>query len=323
MVPTEIPNRIALARTQASRPDQLRPLTDMKPGHCYEGEDGGLYGHGQNQPPREHLAAATAQAARVQPLDALGVPAEHGVVGLLAVGFSNTYLDFREFVGLTRHERRLSAAVRPVNGAQFHAGSAAWAFAESTGASSDPDPWHGLESRLDQSGVSALQIQTAWIKLTPREPSLLGGFPLHAVQMASDLRIILQRLMRRFPNLRLAFLSSRTFGGYAVTPLSPEPYAYESAFGVRSLIQEQIRGGAALNFDSARGPVRSPLLLWGPYLWAAGARGREKDDLVWTPADFAADGTHPSAAGARKVAQLLLTFLKTDPAATPWFLAPE
>ena len=321
IVSHSIPDCTAIARAQDARLHQLRALTDLKPGDLYEGEDGGLYGQGRNQPPREHFEAAMARAARVQPLDALGVPDTHGLVGLLAVGFSNTFLEFREFVSLMRREPRLSAAMRPVNGAQFHADSAAWAGRESPDASGGESPWHGLEERLAQSGVSALQIQTAWIKLTPREPSTLGGFPAHADRTASDLRIVSQRLMRRFPNLRLTFLSSRAFGGYAVTRLSPEPYAYESAFALRSLILEQIRGSESLNFDCAKGPVRSPLLLWGPYLWASGAAGRERDDLVWMRDDFGDDGTHPSTAGARKVAHQLMTFMTTDPAATPWFLA--
>ena len=38
--------------------------------------------------------------------------------------------------------------------------------------------------------------------------------------------------------------------------------AYESAFSVRWLIQEQIKGDPRLNYDPAKGAVRSPLLLW-------------------------------------------------------------
>lgn len=293
----------------------------MGPDDRYKGEDGGLYGRGRNQPPRAHDVAARAQAARVRLLDAGGMPDEHGLVGLLAIGFSNTFLEFREFASLMRREPQVSDGVRPVNGAQFHAGSATWAMREPPDTPSTDGPWHALEERLACTQVTALQVQAAWIKLTPREPSAFGDFPGHADRMTSDLRTVLQRLMRRFPNLRLAFLSSRTFGGYALTKLSPEPYAYESAFSVRALIQEQMRGDPALNFDSARGPVRSPLLLWGPYLWAHGLDGRQQDDLVWTREDFGDDGTHPSTVGARKAAHQLMAFLKSSSAAAPWFLA--
>ena len=41
------------------------------------------------------------------------------------------------------------------------------------------------------------------------------------------------------------------------------------------------------------------------------------------PADFAADGTHPSALGREKVGGMLLDFMLTSPSAAPWFAVPE
>jgi lysophospholipase L1-like esterase len=66
--------------------------------------------------------------------------------------------------------------------------------------------------------------------------------------------------------------------------------------------------------------TRSPLLLWGPYLWAEGTKGRKIDSLVWERADFGADGVHPSDSGRQKVADLLLRFLTSDPQARTWFV---
>ncbi len=130
---------------------------------------------------------------------------------------------------------------------------------------------------------------------------------------------ILNGLKERFPNLRIAYLSSRIYAGYAKSTLNPEPYAYESAFVVRWLIQDQINGEPSLNYDADKGPVKSPLLLWGPYLWADGEKGRKIDGLVWKPEDLAGDGTHPSDSGRRKVAERLLDFVKTDSTASGWF----
>ena len=39
--------------------------------------------------------------------------------------------------------------------------------------------------------------------------------------------------------------------------------------------------------------LAAPIILWGPYLWADGVKGREGDKLVYTREDLAADGTHP------------------------------
>ena len=77
-------------------------------------------------------------------------------------------------------------------------------------------------------------------------------------------------------------------------------------------IADQIAGSADLNYDAAKGPVRSPWIAWGPYLWADGTKGRKQDSLVYLREDLGPDGTHPSESGRRKVALQLLEFLKTD-----------
>ena len=168
--------------------------------------------------------------------------------------------------------------------------------------------------------MTVAQVQVAWLKqanIQPTEP-----FPKHAEKLAADVTTIIQLLTQRFPNLRLVYLSSRIYAGYATTPLNPEPYAYESAFAVRDVIDQQIAGGAALNYDRSRGAMKAPLLLWGPYLWADGLTPRKSDGLIWTRDDLREDGTHPSAtSGREKVAQLLLAFLKNDATARPWFVA--
>ncbi len=115
------------------------------------------------------------------------------------------------------------------------------------------------------------------------------------------------------------YLSSRTYGGYATTGLNPEPYAFESGFSVKWLIEQQIDGDKSLNFDPARGEVKAPWLSWGPYLWANGSTKRE-DGFAYEPDDFTSnDGTHQSPSGQRKVGQLLLKFFETDSTTKPWF----
>jgi hypothetical protein len=88
-----------------------------------------------------------------------------------------------------------------------------------------------------------------------------------------------------FPNLKIAYLSSRVYAGYASTPLNPEPHAYETAFAVKWVIAGQIAGQPALNYDPAQKTVRRPWLAWGPYLWADGLKGRQ-DGLVYRREDL-------------------------------------
>lgn len=96
----------------------------------------------------------------------------------------------------------------------------------------------------------------------------------HVAALERDTFAVLQQAKRVFPNLRIAYLGSRTYGGYASGPLNPEPYAFEGAFAVRGLIARQERGEAELAL------TKSPLLLWGPYLWAEWDAGTEDGRLA-------------------------------------------
>lgn len=181
----------------------------------------------------------------------------------------------------------------------------------------DARPWQEALSRIESAGVTPEQVQVAWIKLANKSPR--GELEQHGRQLESDTRAVIQNAQARFPNLRVVYLGSRIYAGYAGGALNPEPYAYESAFVVRWLIQDQMAGDPELNADPARGAVKSPLLLWGPYFWADGVTPRESDGLVWVRDDLAGDGTHPSQSGRQKVAAMLLEFFKTDPLARGWF----
>ena len=119
-------------------------------------------------------------------------------------------------------------------------------------------------------------------------------------------------LRTKFPQLKIVYISSRTYGGYSESALSPEPIAYESAFAVKWLIEEQIN-------NSSR-DKSLPWLSWGPYLWADGLTPRS-DGLIWERSDFELDGAHTSAQGALKVATKLYEFLESDSSAQSWFFS--
>ena len=125
--------------------------------------------------------------------------------------------------------------------------------------SPDAQAWREADRRLAAAGVSPRQVQVAWVKLANKGPT--GSLDEHGRKLQRDTEAVLHNARSRFPNLRIAYLSSRIYAGYATGNLNPEPYAYESAFPVRWLIQEQIAGRPDLNFDAARGGVKSPLLL--------------------------------------------------------------
>ncbi len=141
--------------------------------------------------------------------------------------------------------------------------------------------------------------------------------------MQQDLIVIVRHAKQRYPNLRIVFVSDRVYAGYALTNRNPELYAYENAFAVRWLIEDQIAGQPELNLHPRRGEVRAPLLLWGPDLWADGGDPRRSDGLTWMYDDFAVrDRMHPTLAAARdNSAPRIVEFLSTSPTSRDWFTA--
>ena len=99
---------------------------------------------------------------------------------------------------------------------------------------------------------------------------------------------------------RQVFILTRNYAGYAQNDptdqtsvqgcVSPEPFAYEQAFGIQRLIVAQIKQNAGINGnDQYAGQVKftgnsddtAPWFDWGPYLWASGNVPRLSDQLVW------------------------------------------
>jgi len=296
------------------------PLNDLGPGLYVPGTIGGLYPGGQDVRPAAHLAAGRAIATtEVLPRNAAGaVDLGNGKIGLVSIGMSNTTQEFDGSPLAFKPRADLDPSKDPhvviVDGAQGGKSASNWA---------DPtDPlWAVLAGRITTAGLSPLQVQVAWVKLAEKMPGpTYGAFPAHTNALKADIETTLHHLIALYPNLRVAFLSSRTRAYTSIfTDLNPEPFAYESGIAVRELIEQQLLGDPALAY--ALPSPQSPWLAWGPYLWADGTTPRS-DGLVWNCGDTQPDFTHPSASGVQKVADQLLAYFKTDSTSTPWYLRP-
>jgi hypothetical protein len=270
----------------------MKPLTDLGNG-TYHGYHGGLYANGKNTPPKKYVQQGLARARSIKPID--------GKIVLLSIGMSNTTQEFSVFKRIADADPRKNPNVTIVDGAQG---------GQDAEIVKNPNArfWSIVDARLTNAGTTAAQVQAVWLKEAIARPT--QAFPEDAKLLKADLEAIVYVMRAKFPNLKLVYLSSRTYGGYATTRLNPEPYAYDSGFAVKWAILDRIAGRQT-----------GPWLAWGPYLWTNGEKGR-KDGLVWTCADVRqTDGTHPSPSGQLKVAQLLLRFFTTDATARPWFTA--
>jgi hypothetical protein len=270
----------------------LVPVTDLGK-QRYRGYSGGLYPNGRNRPSPSYLRLGVTAAKRVKPVD--------GQIVLLSIGMSNTTQEFSAFKRTADADPLKNPSVVVVDGAQ--GGWDATKIKRPTA-----EYWRLVEERLAAAQATSRQVQAIWLK-----EAIAGEdrpFPRDARGLQANLRAIVRIARARFPNLRLVYLSSRTYAGYAVTGLNPEPAAYDSAFAVRWLINERMKQKKS----------KEPWLGWGPYLWTDGTKGRS-DGLTWLCEDVGPDGTHPSKTGVQKVSQLLLQFFKNDATARPWFRA--
>ena len=252
--------------------------------------------------------AAAAALQKITPFDAQGKPSADGKIVFISLGMSNTFGEFRMFKEIVDRDPAKSPTVLIVNCAIGGAGVSSWAKAQS-------GTWQQVDGRLKEACVTREQVQVAWIKHAEPGPSPDATELQYAKQVSKDLASSLAITHSTFPNMRLAYLSSRIYGGYNIAGIrrvNPEPFAYETAFAVRWVIEDQIAGEKS-------GKPSSPVLLWGPYLWADGITPRKSDGLVWERSDLSNDGVHPSPKGGEKVANLLLNFFKADRGARAWF----
>jgi lysophospholipase L1-like esterase len=284
----------------------LTPLIDLLSG-SYQNEPGGLYPGRRNDVPPAHLAAGLALAQAMGPLNTSGQPDAAGRYAFISIGMSNTTQEFSAFVPLANADATRHARLSVVDGAQGGMTASSWA---NPGCSC----WSVLATRLQQAGIAPAQVTAAWVKVADAGPQ--SGFPAYAQTLRTEMIAVLQQLRQRYPNLTMAYLSSRIYAGYATTTLNPEPYAYESGFAVRWVIEDQINSLPSLRHSGSAPPA--PWVAWGPYLWADGTTANSQG-LAWACSDLQSDGTHPSPAGQQKVAQRLLDFARTDPTASEWW----
>jgi len=287
------------------------PLSDLGTGF-WRGSQGGLYPNGSNFKPEAHNLAGLNIAQNIFPLDTAGnVDMVNGKIVWLSLGMSNTTMETQLLLPMTDTFTQKNPMLILVDGAQG---------GQDINTIIDPQAnfWNVIIQRLTSFGLTRKQVQVIWFKEAEGNPSDTA-FATYPDSLKNKYKKALQIEKNKFPNTKLAYLSSRIYAGYASTQLNPEPFAYYSGWSVKRLIEDQLNGDSTLAYTGAN--PRVPWLAWGPYLWADGTTPRS-DGLTWIcPDDYNSDGTHPSnPTGRQKVANLLFNFFTTDSTTVPWFL---
>lgn len=361
--------------TVSSSPNtSMIPLMDMtNPAVNYLSFAGGLYENSSDSIPTDHAAAGQTVAAAIQPLDAAGNPSASGKVVLVSIGMSNAADEFGVFASTAADNSSVNHTTLVIaNGAKGGITACYWTVAQGTppcGASATNQYDRVRDNVLTPLGVTEGQVEAVWIKEANGGPGVSGcgaggelpcnslcdpsnvgcsntSTTTEALRYELQLGEILRAAQSRWPNLKVAFLTSRIYAGYATDDLNPEPYAYEYGFSVKWLIEAQINQIRTGTVDTVAGDLNYakntvPWVSWGPYIWAAGDIPRS-DGLIWCNGqpsapckkeeDFQGDGTHPDSLGQQKVAygantpgstQNLLTFFLNSPYTKAWFAASQ
>jgi hypothetical protein len=318
---------IALAAVTAGADNLGIPLNDLGPRAYRLGYYGGLYENGTNLIPPDHLAAGLERARKIEPRDANGEPSPAGKIGLLTIGNGDTHRvicsQYRavecepgSFVSMISNNPRVSSDVVVANAA----------YESFTTRDLTPVLDDVQRYVLEPAGLTEKQVQVAWLQMSYDRPSVDISCACGDIyNLKIDIGNALRYLQARYPNLQIAYLSSRPFAGYSSSPWNSEPFAYDTGLTMRIMIwvqMEQVRFNASSN-DTRVGGIdytkgQAPWIAWGPYMWANGTTPRS-DGLTWQPEDY--DGPLLSERGAHKAATLLFNFLMTDPTSRIWFAA--
>jgi uncharacterized protein YjdB len=353
----------SLSVTAAAGNGTKIPLMDMASSQNYLNSQGGLYENSSDTVPADHAADGQAIAATIQPLDTNGNPSSSGKIAFVSVGMSNAADEFGLFISDAASDTAVNHTTLVIaNGAAGSQVAPCWT------AATGPAPCGtGVENEYDRVrdtvltplGLTEQQVQVIWLKEADSTPGVggcgtNGDSPCRslcdttiagcsntvtgteAVRYESEVGEILRAAKTRWPNLKLAFLSTRIYAGYATTDLNPEPYAYEYGFSAKWLIEAQITQIRTGTVDPIAGDLdyndgTAPWTAWSAYIWANGDIPRS-DGLVWCDGqagspcdgevDFQSDGTHPDVVGGQKVANMLLNFFLGSPYTASWFAAP-
>ena len=297
------------------------PIKDLGT-ELYLGQfQGGLYPGGLNATPAAHTAIGVQRAADIVPRNPVGaIDQSNGKYVLLSIGMSNTTQEFSRFM-------QFASTSPDVNHSKLVIvdGAAGGQTAGSWDNPNDQNYDRVRDEELAPWGLTEAQVQAAWVKVANAGPTVsLPNQNADAYTLVQQMGNISRALKVRYPNIKVVFISSRIYAGYAtgVSQLNPEPYAYESGFAVKWVIEAQINQMNGGGIDPRAGDLGfntiAPWIAWGPYIWADGTNA-SSDGLHWECVDFANDGTHPSDSGRTKVANRLMQFMLSSPFAEPWF----
>lgn len=289
------------------------PLTDLG-NAVFRGYSGGLYPNGSNKASGIYLQDIQSRAYGIKALDSNGLASSSGKIVFIGVGASNPRTEFAAFQQMLDTFKNINPDLITVNtciGGQ--------------GVQKMNDPadnyWKSAQHMFDSMQVHPNQVQVAWIETenTQKGDSIFPGAPLSLVQ---DLRVLLQTMKQKYPNLKLCFMSARAYAGWASggTGKGLEyPRDYYNGWACKWLIDSAAAGNAGFVYTGNTPDI--PMPVYSTYMWTNKGDVRNDGFSINCSTDIGNDGLHLSAAGEQKLGKQIFDFFSRDVSSTPWFLA--
>lgn len=297
-------------------------LIDMQ-GYSYKSFPGLLY-PGSNDCPAAHVARQP-QVDTSQPFV------------LLSIGFSNCKMEFCD--PISQRDVSYGGQIGPQGCATYSFIGQAWGDAilndnlvlvnggiggrVATDWDSPSDPAYGfVQGWLQQAGRTEADVEVIWCKMANLDPTVgLPNANADAFDLLGKWGDVARALKTTYPNVKQVYLATRIWSCSQGGP-SDEPFAYETGFAVKWLIEAQIEQLATGSIDPIAGDLGlgvAPWLAWGPYMWADGGNANSQG-LTWSPSELNPDCAHPAVPARTKIGTMLYDFFRTSPLTTPWFL---
>lgn len=294
----------------------LKPIPDIASG-TYRGFQGGLYSNGKNKPTGAYLSDALNFANNIKPLDINGNPSGSGKIVFAGVGASNPRTEFEALIRKTDTFSKLNSNLKLVNtciGGQ--------------GVQKMNDPadnyWKTTLKLFDSLGCSFNQVQVVWIE-TDNTQSSDTVFPRAPFSLVKDLRILMETLKIKFPNLKLCYLSARAYSGW-VDPAAGNtigkgllsPRDYYNGWAIKWLVDSASLQNPNYNYKGTTPKMALPL--FGSYHYTNGSEASKDGFSFDCNTDVGGDGLHLTAPGEEKIGKRMFDFFRTDSVSKIWFL---
>ncbi len=283
----------------------------------FKGYPGMLYPN-SNTPQGDYLINVLKQARDITPLDVDGNASSSGKIVMAGVGASNPRTEFEAFEGLLSQESGLRSELVTVNTCIGGQGVQKMNLPEH-------NYWKSALKQFDSLGLSFQQVQILWLET---ENTQVGDtqFPSAPHRFEKDLLTLLQTLKTLFPNAKLCYLSARAWTGWVEQDSGASvgkgllhPRDYYNGFAIKWLIDSANQEVPGYRYMGNQADIVMPL--YGSYHWTDGETPQSDGFYLDCETDIGGDGLHLSATGEQKVAQKMLSFFKSDTAASIWMYA--